>query len=55
MPRYQFKQFGTNDGHREVLLKSDAETVDELLILFAEFLAGCGYHLKGELDVVEEE
>lgn len=46
--------YGDGDRHR-VTKEFQADTWDEALMMFEEFLRGCGYIFEGHLDLVQEE
>ena len=54
---YKFKKTpGDNDDVIvEVTLDHNEQTVDSLLEAFQDFMYGCGFRLKGDIDVIQEE
>lgn len=36
-------------------VKTNAVTLDEILLVFEDFLRGMGFHFKGHVDIVDDE
>lgn len=56
--RFQFKKMQDPDNEfstSTVIVESSAVTIDKVLEDFEDFLRGCGYYFKGNLEIVEDD
>lgn len=57
-PKFKFLKTKDEDNRFDtsnVLVTSDAETLEDILTDFEDFLRGCGYVFDGHLDIIEED
>lgn len=58
MAKYTFIKARDEGNHFDkttVIIEVDTDSLDDLLEGFQEFINGCGFSLKGAIDIIPEE